>query len=283
MSAVITTVAGMTDRLPLAEFPACHSCGLFASGAPAVCFACVRRQLVEPDGEACPVCAQRLRLDGSCPNELCHRRDRRISAVHAIGYQSGALRRVINAYKYRGGRTWSVILGRLLVGWLEQHMVAEPPGLILANPGFGGGGAVRGHAEEVLAAAAEADPARRWRFDTGSPAAIVKTRPTLRSADAQAWSKRVSGNELRSALSVPDPARTAGKRILVYDDVCTTGTQLDAVAGCLLDQGNAARVEGVVLARALWRGEPERSATRLPRPSAPMSARPDCRTTADIS
>jgi hypothetical protein len=36
--------------------------------------------------------------------------------------------------------------------------------------------------------------------------------------------------------------------------VCTTGTQLDAVAGVLLDQGKAARVEGIVLARALWRG-----------------------------
>ena len=91
----------------------------------------------------------------------------------------------------------------------------------------------------------------RWPFD---PAAIVKTRPTLKSADGQAWSKRVSGNELRDALLVPDPARTAGQFVLIYDDVCTTGTQLDAVAGCLLDQGGAARVEGVVLARAPWRG-----------------------------
>jgi len=44
------------------------------------------------------------------------------------------------------------------------------------------------------------------------------------------------------------------KTVLLIDDICTTGTQLDAVAGCLLDQGRAARVEGVVLARAPWRG-----------------------------
>jgi predicted amidophosphoribosyltransferase len=37
-------------------------------------------------------------------------------------------------------------------------------------------------------------------------------------------------------------------------DICTTGMQLDAVAGCLLDDGGAARVEAVVLARARWRG-----------------------------
>ena len=97
----------------------------------------------------------------------------------------------------------------------------------------------------------------RWErirrlHQASAPAAIVKTRPTLKSADAQAWSKRATGNELRSALRVPDPARTAGRFVLVFDDVCTTGTQLNAVAGCLLDQGGASRVEGVVLARAVW-------------------------------
>jgi len=44
------------------------------------------------------------------------------------------------------------------------------------------------------------------------------------------------------------------KTVLLIDDICTTGTQLNAVAECLLDQGGAARVEGVVLARAPWRG-----------------------------
>ena len=86
------------------------------------------------------------------------------------------------------------------------------------------------------------------------PTAIVKTKPTLPSADSQAWSKRASGTELRAAVMVPDRRRTAGRRVLVYDDVCTTGTQLDAIAACLLDEGGAARVEGVVLARAPWRG-----------------------------
>jgi predicted amidophosphoribosyltransferase len=84
--------------------------------------------------------------------------------------------------------------------------------------------------------------------------AIVKTRPTLKSADAQAWAKRVTGAELRGALVIPDPGRTTGRFIVVYDDICTTGTQLDAVAACLLDDGGASRVEGLVLARAPWRG-----------------------------
>jgi len=201
------------------------------------------------------VCSQRPDAGGRCANELCSSPGRRISKIHAIGYQSGPLRSVINSYKYSGTRSWSVVLGRLLLAWLEETMAGEPPGLIVVNPGYAGsGGDDFAHAEAVLAAAARADARKRWPFDLLSPAAVVKIRPTLKSADAQAWAKRATGNELRSALQVPDPARTAGQHILVFDDVCTTGKQLDAVAGCLLDQGGAAQVEGVVLARAPWRG-----------------------------
>jgi predicted amidophosphoribosyltransferase len=69
----------------------------------------------------------------------------------------------------------------------------------------------------------------------------------------QAWSKHASAVELQDVLEVPDPSRTAARFVLVYDDICTTGSQLNAVAGCLLDQGGAARVDGAVLARAPWR------------------------------
>jgi predicted amidophosphoribosyltransferase len=178
-----------------------------------------------------------------------------------IGYQDGALRRVIRSYKYGGVRSWSVVLGRLLLAWLDQNMAADPPGLIVANPTFTGSGSHPGvgpqqfaHTEAVLRAAAAADSRGRWPFDTRTPAAILKIRPTLQSADGQAWSKRASGCELRDALRVPDRARTAGRFVLVYDDICTTGTQLDAIAGRLLDDGGATRVEGLVLARAPWRG-----------------------------
>lgn len=212
-------------------------------------------QVSPPGPGACPVCAQRLTAAGRCPNELCRSPGRRIAKIHAIGYQTGELRRAIRAHKYGGVRGWSGVFGRLLLDWLEQTMAADPPGLIIATPTFTGPGSeLAGHTEAVLTAAADADTASRWPFDTRCPAAIVKTRATLKSADAQAWSKRVTGRELRAALRVPDRRRTAGRFILVYDDVCTTGTQLDAVAGCLLDEGGAARVEGVVLARAPWRG-----------------------------
>lgn len=251
----------MTEPPTVTAFPDCHDCVRFRSGPADVCLACASRHVSRPGPGACPACSQFLSERGRCPNELCRSPRRRIGTIRAIGYQDGALRRVIRSYKYGGTHSWSVVLGRLLLAWLDQNMAADPPGLIVANPTFTGSGSHSAvgsppfpHTEAVLRAAAAADVAGRWRFDTGDPAAIVKTRSTLRSADGQAWSKRASGTELRDAVRVPDRRRTEGRFVLIYDDICTTGTQLDAIAACLLDDGGAARVEGVVHARAQWRG-----------------------------
>jgi predicted amidophosphoribosyltransferase len=243
-----------------AVFPHCRGCAHFAAGPATLCMSCARPQLALPGSDACPLCSQLAGPDGSCPNELCRSPRRRIGRIHAIAYQAGPLRRVISDYKYRGASHWPVILGRLLLAWLDEQLTADPPDLIAASPSFvGQGGQLFAHTEAVIEAAAAEAPARpatgvRWLFDTARPAAIVKTAATLKSADAPAWYKRATATDLASVLQVPDPARTAGRFVLVYDDVCTTGGQLDAIAGCLRDQGGAARVEGVVLARAPWRG-----------------------------
>jgi predicted amidophosphoribosyltransferase len=242
----------MADLVP-AVFPRCHHCGHFADGPAAGCVACARPRLELVGPDACTQCGQRLTAGNRCPNELCRRQWRRIGPIHAIAYHSGALRLAISEYKYLGVRTWAVIFARLLLGWLEDTMAGDPPDLIVANPSFAcPGGQEFAHTEAVLEAAAS--QSARWLFDTAVPRAIVKTRPTLKSAQAAGWSKRAAATDLRDALAIPDRARTRGRFVLVYDDVCATGSQLDAVADCLLDQGGAARVEGIVLARAPWRG-----------------------------
>jgi predicted amidophosphoribosyltransferase len=236
-----------------ASFPDCRGCEHFSTGPARFCAACARPQLQLIAADSCPVCCQHLDGNGRCPNELCRNPRRRIGRIHAIGYQAGSLRRVINNYKYRGGSYWPAILGRLLLAWLDEAMAADRPDLIVANPSYvGPGGQLFAHTEAVLAAAAAEDGG--WPFDLGSPAAIVKTGPTLQSADEPYWYKRFAAVDLRGTLRIPDPAKTEGRFLLVYDDICTTGGQLDVVAGCLLDDGRAARVEGVVLARAPWRG-----------------------------
>jgi len=203
---------------------------------------------------ACPVCSQGLEGGNPCRNWLCDDPNRRIERVDAIAYLSGSLKAKIHSYKYEGRLGWSLIFGRLLVGWLEAHAAADPPDLIVANPTYIDPGVPRsGHIEMIIMAAAVADYEGRWTFDVRTPTAIIKTQPTERSAGRTAAAKRAAAAALRNVLAIPDAARTQGCDILVFDDVCTTGSQLNAVANCLLTDGQAARVRAVVLARAPWR------------------------------
>jgi len=245
-------------ELPAGEplgFPQCSRCPYRRTGPARICVDCASQSLEAIDPGACPVCSQILGSDGTCPNWLCDGSQRRIERIDAISYLSGALQIRIHWYKYKGKTAWSLIFGRLLVGWLEANAADDPPDLIVANPTFlESGGPDIGHIERIIESAAIADADERWAFDvkTEGPA-IIKTGPTEKSAGRTAAAKRASAAKLRQLLAIPDPSITEGRKILVFDDVCTTGSQLDAVADCLLEDGHAAAVKGLVLARAPWR------------------------------
>jgi predicted amidophosphoribosyltransferase len=204
--------------------------------------------------EACPVCSQRLADGGACRNSLCQDPKRSIERIDAVASHSGAMQDKIQRYKYEGEGRWAQVFGRLLVDWLGAHAAGDPPELIVANPTYvGPGDAGPGHVEAIIRAAAATAAGRRWPFDVQVPAAIVKTEPTERSAGCSFAEKQITAAALREVLRIPDPARTAGRRILVVDDVCTTGRQLNAIADCLVREGRAATVRALVLARAPWR------------------------------
>jgi predicted amidophosphoribosyltransferase len=245
------------DELPAGEplgFPQCQRCPYTRAGPPRICAACASQAVDRIAPKACPVCSQMLRGDGTCPNWFCREPDRRITSIGAIAYLTGALQTRIHRYKYNGASGWSLIFGRLLLGWLETNAATDPPDVIVANPTYlPPGSPGPGHVETIIRSAAREDLLRVWPFDLHDPPAIIKTAQTSKSAGLRGMAKRAAGPELQDVLQIPEPARTAGRKILVFNDVCTTGSQLNAVAGCLIDEGNAAEVRGLVLARALWR------------------------------
>ena len=247
-----------SSELPAGEplgFPQCRACPYRRMGPSQICFPCASKTLEAIESGACSVCSQILQPDGTCPNWLCDDEGRRIERIDAMAYLSGALRERIHRYKYDGKTGWSLIFGRLVVGWLEAHAADDPPDLIVANPTFLDAGSPRiGHIERIIESAATDDTEERWAFDIeNEDPAIIKTGPTDKSAGRTATAKRASAARLRELLEIPDSSVTRGCKILVFDDVCTTGSQLDAVADCLLEEGNAAEVRGLVLARAPWR------------------------------
>ena len=74
------------------------------------------------------------------------------------------------------------------------------------------------------------------------------------SSAGKGWSAKYDVAWQRAELiRFPDPDRIDGRCIVIYDDICTTGLQLEMLARRLTSEG-AASVRAVVLARAPYRG-----------------------------
>lgn len=212
----------------------------------------------EPPLRRCAVC-ERLLTGGRtpCPNPLCASASRWFHWNMAATERSGPLEAALNAYKYRGARDWAPVFGGMLAELMERRRhLFEPFDLITASPTFvGRGGRDFDHTRAMLIEAArQVSSARLWPFDTGPVPVIVKTGPTPRLASLDHRERRqVAEERLRPALHVADRGRSAGRRILVVDDVFTDGRTLDEVARALRLQGGAREVCGLALCRQPWR------------------------------
>jgi predicted amidophosphoribosyltransferase len=205
----------------------------------------------------CLVCDQAL--DGeTCGNRVCRWEydvDRFFRWNQAIAMRSGQLERVINRYKYDDHKGWGVIFGRVIAGFLaDRHEQFEHFDYMIPSPTFVGGKRSWDHTKNIVYQAWLADEDNGWPFYLEDPPLIEKARDTTSFVKAGSWSKRfeIATKEVRPALRIPDPSRTAGKLILVIDDVFTEGLNLNEVARCLRLSGGAELVCGLSLARQRW-------------------------------
>lgn len=155
---------------------------------------------------------------------------------------------VLRRYKDGAETSWGIILARILIGDLETRRKPSGADIIIANPSNPG----REHIELVFRKAAEFYSGNRWNFDSAGDPAITKNRETRKSAKQPLAAKKEAAKEHACALALEHPERIEGKRVVVYDDICTTGHQLNEVARRLKEWG-AIKVYGIVLARHPWK------------------------------
>jgi ComF family protein len=167
----------------------------------------------------CPPCARTVIEAPPVPAE-------RAIAPFAYG---GALARAIVRFKYEGAPHLARPLGGLLLrgaralGDFAPHLVAPVP--LHATRLV-----ARGYNQAALLAA----PVARVLRASLAVRALVRTRDTPQQA-ALARAQRL--DNVRGAFAVPAPAAVRGRRVLLVDDVCTTGATLDACAAALRAAG----------------------------------------------
>lgn len=200
-----------------------------------VCGSCLAG-LPRAEGQRCLVCWSLLAVP-SC--RLCEEAPLAFSALRSVFRYEGDVRRLVHAFKFGGQSVLGRPLARLVVGawggWGLDADVVVPVPLTRAR------GRLRGYNQALLLAR---EVARGLDIELAE--ALRRTgraAPQATSASAEERHRNVAG-----AFSVPDAAAVAGRRILLVDDVATTGATLNACAEALRAAG-AADVLAVTLAR----------------------------------
>ena len=223
------------------------ACPYRVAGTPAVCFSCASGGEAAAASRGCPVCGEPLLGARPCANTVCTLEDRWFSRIYTVSSCPEDVWTAVCRYKYDEDRDWAPVLGRILVGFLEERREElQDYDLITTGALYVGPRARRlwDHLRLILDAAAADGPG--WPF---VPDLITKSGPTGQFLGRGVETRRaIAEHSLRAALAVPHPELVAGRRVLVVDDVYSEGFSLREMARVLRLAG-AAEVAGLVFAR----------------------------------
>lgn len=193
-----------------------------------------------PGSWLCPDCRQAIALilppfcprcgrpaDRREPCSLCRHSPPALDGIRSVAYHEGALREAIHRFKYRNGRGLAGPLGELLANYVVEHSlpadVLVPVPLHparLADRGFNQAALLAGEMGQHLGVPVVAD-------------SLLRVRHTRQQVGLNAEERRVN---VADAFACRDD-RLAGRRVLLIDDVYTTGATLDACGLALATAG----------------------------------------------
>jgi ComF family protein len=155
---------------------------------------------------------------------------------------TSVFRKVVHRFKYRGQMRLAGPLGKILLATYLRFWNSGDIDLILPVPLHPKRFRQRGFNQAYRLVV-------NWKqFEKGlaaTPGLLVKTRVTAPQSGLQKAQRR---RNVRNAFRVQRPEAVRSRRVLLVDDVYTTGATADECARVLLRYG-AARVEVLTLAR----------------------------------
>ena len=213
----------------------CVGCGTEGN---IICGECVPT-LTQLKSPFCNICASPNTVS---PCRECREIPSSIDGIRAPYIFDGAIREAIYAFKYRGVRAAAPSLALLLASYLISHRV--PGAVIVAVPMPPRRLRQRGYNHSALLA-------RELAKQAGM---VIKEGWLTRAKDSmpqvETGSKSLRRENVEGNFVCPDKSQNdlTGARVIVVDDVATTGSTLSACAKALKDAG-AASVWGLTLAR----------------------------------
>lgn len=163
----------------------------------------------------------------------------RLDGIRSVSPFHGPVEAAIHYLKYRHGRGLAEPLGEWMAAYWREHPL--PVDVIVPVPLHPSRLRARGYNQAALLAWALS----RWIGLPVDEEALYRTRATASQMRLKAMDRR---HNVEGAFYCP-PSRMDGRRVLLIDDVCTTGATLEACAYALR-AGGAIAVWALTLARA---------------------------------
>lgn len=216
--------------------PKCGGCGKTGARWCPNCQANVHA-IIDP---LCPLCGQKIDHQGLCFR--CQKTPPRYTALRSWAFFEGNIRTAIHQLKYNRNVGLGEVLARSMVGlfrrleWEADLVSPVPLGLArLAERGY--------NQSSLLARPLSLALNLPYR-----PEVIRRSRETRSQVGLTAAERRLNV----AGAFVAQPKLAAGRRILVVDDVTTSGSTLEACADALMIAG-ARKIYCLTLARAVFK------------------------------
>ncbi len=227
--------------------PLCHICHSFVpdAGAVHICPAC-RGALKSVETPMCPVCG--MPFQGAGEDHLCgdcSKAKPYFDAARAAFLYEGGCRELIHAFKYRNKTFLRRPLALMAAAALADFVSAQNPDVIVPVPLHKKRLRSRGFNQAVLLGELLA---HEWRLPL-ERRAMSRIRWTIPQVNLSAAERR---HNVKGAFAMANNAAVAGKRVLLLDDILTTGSTVEECSRILKCAG-ASEVVVITIARAVMR------------------------------